>query len=236
MDWAGRKTALAYQLAKQSKAVKRDMEAMLVGNTGNSAGKGSGGGDTAAARATAGARAWITTNTSLGSGGANNASGTAATDGTQRTVTEAMVQAVAKSCFDNGGHPDTILLGTSQKQTFSGFASTSSGMPISQIYNKHDGASPASMVAAIDVYVSDFGTFKLVPDLWLGYDGSGRSSSDAGRDMFLVDFDFWSVAYLRPWKIEELGKTGDASKRQIVVEYGLKAKNEASSGCVADLS
>jgi len=129
------------------------MEAMLVGNTGNSAGKGSGGGDTAAARATAGARAWITTNTSLGSGGANNASGTAATDGTQRTVTEAMVQAVAKSCFDNGGHPDTILLGTSQKQTFSGFASTSSGMPISQIYNKHDGASPASMVAAIDVYV-----------------------------------------------------------------------------------
>ena len=54
--------------------------------------------------------------------------------------------------------------------------------------------------------------------------------------MFLVDFDFWSVAYLRPWKIEELGKTGDASKRQIVVEYGLKAKNEASSGCVADLS
>ena len=126
---------------------------MLVGNTGNSAGKGSGGGDTAAARATAGARAWITTNTSLGTSGANNASGTAATDGTQRTVTEAMVQAVAKSCFDNGGHPDTILLGTSQKQTFSGFASTSSGMPISQIYNKHDGASPASMVAAIDVYV-----------------------------------------------------------------------------------
>ena len=39
----------------------------------------SGGGDTAAARATAGARAWITTNTSLGTSGANNASGTAAT-------------------------------------------------------------------------------------------------------------------------------------------------------------
>jgi hypothetical protein len=40
VDWAGRKTALAYQLAKESKAIKRDMEAMLVGNTGNSAGKG----------------------------------------------------------------------------------------------------------------------------------------------------------------------------------------------------
>lgn len=75
-----------------------------------------------------------------------------------------------------------------------------------------------------------------MPDLWLGYDGASRSSSTAGRDLFLVDFDFWSVSYLRPWKIEELGKTGDAQKRQIVVEYGLKAKNEASSGVVADLS
>lgn len=75
-----------------------------------------------------------------------------------------------------------------------------------------------------------------MPDLWIGYDGTGRSSAKAGRDLFLVDFDFWSVAYLRPWKIEELGKTGDAQKRQIVVEYGLKAKNEASSGVVADLT
>jgi hypothetical protein len=236
VSWAGRKTALAYQLAKSSKALKREMESMLVGNTGSSAGKGSGGGDTAAARSTAGLRTWLTTNTSLGTGGANNAAGAASTDGTRRTMTEAMVQAVAKSCYDNGGHPDTILLGTSQKQTFSGFAATSSGSPISQIYNNTGGDSPASLVSAIDVYVSDFGTFKLVPDLWIGYDGTGRSSSMAGRDLFMIDFDFWSCAYLRPWAVEELAKTGDATKRQIVVEYGLKAKNEASSGVVADLS
>ena len=236
VDWAGRKTALAYQLAKASKEMKRQMESMLLGNTGSSAGKGSGGGDTAAVRATAGLRTWLTTNTDLGTGGANNAAGTAATDGTQRTLTEAMIQAVAKSCFENGGHPSTILCGTSQKQTISSFAETSSGTPISQIYNKSDGDSPASMVAAIDVYTGDFGTYSIKPDLWIGYDGSGRSSSSAGRDVFLLDFEYWDCAYLRPWGVHDLARTGDSEKRQILVEYGLRAKNEASSGVVADIT
>ena len=236
VDWAGRKTALAYQLAKASKEMKRQMESMLLGNTGSSAGVGPGGGDTAAARATAGLRTWLTTNTSLGTGGANNAAATAATDGTQRTLTEAMIQAVAKSCFENGGHPSTILCGTSQKQTISSFAETSSGTPISQIYNKSDGDSPASMVAAIDVYTGDFGTYSIKPDLWIGYDGSGRSSSSAGRDVFLLDFEYWDCAYLRPWGVHDLARTGDSEKRQILVEYGLRAKNEASSGVVADIT
>lgn len=217
--------------------MKREMESMLLGNTGKSAGKGSGGGDTAAARATAGLRTWLTSNTSLGTSGANNAAGAAATDGTQRTLTEAMIKAVAKSCFESGGHPDTILCGTSQKQTISGFASSSSaGYPTSQIYNQTDGQSPASMVAAIDFYTGDFGTYAIKPDLWIGYDGSGRSASTAGRDVFLLDMEYWDCAYLRNWQVSELSKTGDSAKRQIICEYGLRSKNEASSGVVADIS
>tara|TARA_R110002020_G_scaffold75637_3_gene192321 strand:+ start:968 stop:2011 length:1044 start_codon:yes stop_codon:yes gene_type:complete len=237
VDWAGRKTALAYQLAKASKEMKRQMESMLLGNTGSSAGKGSGGGDTAAARATAGLRTWLTSNTDLGSGGADNAAGTAATDGTQRTLTEAMIKTVAKSCFESGGNPDTILCGTAQKQTISGFASSSAaGYPVAQAYITADRDSQASMVAAIDVYTGDFGTYKIKPDLWIGYDGTGRSSASAGRDVFLLDAEYWDVAYLRPWRAEELAKTGDSAKRAIVVEYGLRAKNEASSGVVADIT
>lgn len=237
IDWAGRKTALAYQLAKASKELKRQLESMLLGNTGKSAGKGSGGSDTAAARATAGLRTWLTTNTSLGTGGANNAAGTAATDGTQRTLTEAMVKAVAKSCFENGGHPDTILCGTAQKQTISSFATASSaGYPVAQNYISASKDSQATMIAAIDVYTGDFGTYSVKPDLWIGYDGASRGSSEAGRDVFLIDFEFWDVAYLRPWSVHELSRTGDSAKRQILVEYGLRAKNEASSGVVADIT
>ena len=237
VDWAGRKTALAYQLAKASKEMKRQMESMLLGNTGKSAGKGSGGGDTAAARATAGLRTWLTSNTDLGTGGADNAAGTAATDGTQRTLTEAMIQAVALSCFENGGHPDSILCGTSQKQTISTFAtSASAGYPVAQAYITADRDSQASMVAAIDVYTGDFGSYTIKPDLWIGYDGTGRSSASAGRDVFLIDYEYWDVAYLRPWRVHELSRTGDSAKRQVLVEYGLRAKNEASSGVVADIT
>ena len=34
----------------------------------------------------------------------------------------------------------------------------------------------------------------------------------------------------------ELAKTGDAEKRMLLVEYGLKVKNEAALGVIADLT
>ena len=51
-----------------------------------------------------------------------------------------------------------------------------------------------------------------------------------------MDFDYWCISYLRPFKQETLAKTGDSEKRHIVVEWGLKSKNEKSSGFLADLS
>ena len=39
-----------------------------------------------------------------------------------------------------------------------------------------------------------------------------------------------------PEKIIELAKTGDAEKRMILAEYGLKVKNEAALGVAADLT
>lgn len=181
VDWAGRKSAQAYQMAKRSKELKRDMESMLLDNTAKSAGKGSGGGDTAAARASGGICTWFETNYDGGSGGAVGGGGSAATDassGNMRAITEALCKTVIKECFDAGGEPDTILCGTTQKQAISGFASSSSaGYPVSQIMNDAK-SSPATMVAAIDIYVSDFGTFKVVPDRFI------RAVSTVARDCF----------------------------------------------------
>ena len=228
VDFAGRKSSHAYQLAKASKELKRDMESMLLDNTAKSAGKGAGGSDTAAARASGGICTWLGTNADFGSGGSAGGAGAAATDGTRRTLTEAICKTVIKECFDSGGEPDLILCGSSQKQVISGFASSSSaGYPVSQIHNTANGQSPATMVSAIDVYVSDFGTFRISPDRFI------RSS---GRDVFFLDMDFWSVNYLRPFGETQLARTGDSESTMLISEYTLVAKNEKSSGWAADIT
>ena len=53
VDWAGRKSSQAYQLAKRAKEIKRDMEFMLTGETVKAAGAAG------AARATSACMTWM---------------------------------------------------------------------------------------------------------------------------------------------------------------------------------
>ena len=55
------------------------------------------------------------------------------------------------------------------------------------------------------------------------------------RTAHVLQSDMWGVAYLRPFKVQKLARTGGAEKAQIDVEYTLVSKNEAASGVVADL-
>ena len=52
----------------------------------------------------------------------------------------------------------------------------------------------------------------------------------------MLDPEYAAVSYLRPFQTVELAKTGDAEKRLITVEYGLKVNTEAAHGLAADLT
>ena len=207
---AGRKSELAYQLIKASKEFKRDIEKILVGNqasvTGNST----------TARKLRSLESWYATNTSRGSSGANGSTSAAATDGTQRTFTETLLKTVLQSIFTNGGSPNMLMLGANQKQVFSGFTGNST---------RYASATDKALTATVDLYVSDFGELKIVPN---------RFQRD--RTCHIIQPDMWALAYLQPFLISDLGKTGNSYKKQVVAEYTLEARNEASSGVVADLS
>lgn len=214
VDTAGRKSETAYYLAKAGKELKRDMETILTQNNAAVTGNAS------TARETGGALAWLETNTARGTGGSDGGSGTtAATNGTQRALTETLMKGVIKDCWTEGGSPDTVMVGSHVKTVISGFSGTSTQ------YTQTPGSGQGTIHAASDVYVSDFGTFEIVPN---------RFSS--ARDAYVIDWDYWAVSYLRPFKQEKLAKTGDSSKTMLLAEYGLKSKNEAASGVVADLS
>ena len=72
---------------------------------------------------------WIKTNTSKGAAGSDPSTADGAgtrTDGTTRAFTEAQLKAALKSAWDNGGKPDTIMVGSFNKQQFSTFTGRAS--------------------------------------------------------------------------------------------------------------
>ena len=207
---AGMTSEMAYQIAKAGKELKRDMEFDLTGvNVATVGSSGTG-------RKLRGFEAWCNTNDAHGAGGSTHGTTGAVTDGTQRVLTEALVKSSLKACYDEGGNPDLLLVGSFNKQKVSGFTGNSTRM---------DMAEDRSLVATIDVYVSDFGEVRVVADRIL------RSS---GRTTMIVDTEMWHTAMLRPFTVQDLAKTGDSEVKQLIVEYTLVSKNEKASAKIAD--
>jgi hypothetical protein len=215
---AGRKSEKAYQLAKVSSEIKRDMEAALLGNTVKSNGNSS------TARVLGGLQTWLNSNYSGGTDGVAGSLGTTArVTGTDRAFTSTILNTVIQSTYTAGGAPTLLLVTPAQKvvaSTFTGIATRFRDVPAAQ---------QAQIVAAADVYVSDFGIIQIVPDRFI-------PNTDNDDVAFLLDPEMAAVAYLRPFQTLELAKTGDAETTQLLVEYTLEVKNQAAHGIIADLT
>lgn len=219
VDKAGRKSEKAYQLAKVSAEIKRNIELTLLSNQVSAAGNSS------TARTMGGLQAWLATNGDFGTSGVAGSGGTTArTNGTNRTFTEDILKTVVKEVYQSGGNPKVLMVNPTHKQTVSAFAGIAA-----QRYMAPSNE-PTTIVGAADVYMSDFGTLSVVPNRFMN---STNSCDDAG---FVIDPDMLAVAYLRPFQTIELAKTGDSEKTQLLAELTLEVKNEAAHGIIADLS
>jgi Family of unknown function (DUF5309) len=216
---AGMKRLFAYELVKKTKELKRDLEFAFTQNQAVVAG------NSTTARQLRGFEHWIGdnqgafngTNNSRGTGGADAASATASlTDGTQRPLTENLLKPVLQTIADNGGEVDQIHVGSFNKSVISGFSGN---------VTRTQDTSDKKLVSALDIYVSDFGSHKVV------YNRFSRK-----RTALLVDTGMWAKADLRPMNTVDLATTGDATKGMIIIETTLEARQEAASGVVADLT
>ena len=214
---AGRKSEVAYELAKLGKELKRDMETSLCAN------KGAVAGNTSTARQTGSLLAFLKTNIDKASGGVapvyTNIPTDVWTDGAQRTFTETILKNVIQQCWTQGANPKTVMVGALGKQAVSGFAG------VVELTRPQNNNSPTTIIGAASAYVSDFGTLTVVPNRF-------QRTSTA----FVLDWDFISVDYLRPFRQVPLAKTGDAEKRLLTAEYMLRVKNEKAEGCAVDLT
>lgn len=215
-DRAGRKSELTYQAAKQSAEIKRDMETMALANQAKVAG------DSSTARRTASLGAWVATNTSVGATGTDPSpidGSDPRNDGTQRAFTETILKDVIQQIWTEGGKLKMLMLGSFNKVAASAFTGIAA-----QRYNAQ-GAKPSTIIGAADIYVSDFGNLEIVPNRF-----------QRARDGWLIDPEYVSFVYLRPFTVEKLAKTGDSEKRMLLVEWGLKVKQEKALGLAADLT
>jgi len=219
VDKAGRKSEKAYQLAKASSEVKRDMELTLLSNQVAAAGNSS------TARTLGGLQTWLATNGDFGTSGVAGASGTTArTDGTDRTFTEDILKTVVKEVYTAGGNPKVLMVNPAHKQTVSAFA----GIAAQRYMAPSNEAT--TIIGAADVYLSDFGTMSVVPNRFM------NATNACDETAFVIDPDMLAIAYLRPFATNELAKTGDSEKTQLICEATLEVKNEAAHGVIADLS
>ena len=247
VDKAGRSSEMSYQLAKASKALKRDMEAIL---TRNQAAVADGDGNTASKlgglrscyRNKITASAESTTALVGGGSGANGGTnpGTtfipaAAVAGTLRAMSETLLQQSILACYSNGGEPDTIMLSPLNKANMSAYlfgASARVATLYSQIQQSSRSGNTAQ--ATVDIYVSDFGALKIVPSRFMGWDSTNHIPDNT--TVHILDMAMWAVGYLRPFQTKEIAKIGDSDRRLLLVDYTLVYKQEMASGCVADVN
>jgi hypothetical protein len=214
---AGRRSELAYQISKRASELKRDQEFVML-NGGIAVA-----GDSTTARVTASLGAFIKTNTDKQTNGVDPSYTTlpnsARTDGNVRTFTETILKNVIQKVWTQGGTPKILMCGPVNKQRVSGFSGIASSR-----FNIDGGAKPATLVGAVDIYVSDFGNVQVIANRF-----------QRERDAWVIDPDYAKMTVLRPYQQVELAKTGDAEKRMLIVEWGHKVTSELAHGLAADL-
>ena len=199
VDFAGRKSTQAYQMAKRAKELKLDMEHMLL-----AVAQAPTAGSTGVARKTGSVGAWITSNV---------ISASAAPD-------EADIRAMMEQCWTAGAQPKVLMCDGVIKQEISALSQS-----VSELRTAANDKSPAYVVAAVDIYVSDFGNLQMVPNRLMPADTA-----------YFLDYEFWDIAYLRPFMTHDIARTGDSVAQQLVVEYGLRSKNEEANGKITGWS
>ena len=195
----GRAKQTAYNLAKVLKTVKLDVEKSMVG-VSQAAVTGS----ASAARKMASIDQQISTTVDAGSN---------STD----ALTEAKLLELGQTCYTNGSDPSVLMIKPADSTIIAGFASSSN--------RQRDLADNKTLVNAIDVLVTSFGTYRVV-----------LNRECLATNAYLIDPSMFKQAVLRPFTRTLLAKTGDSDKHMVIGEVSVKHSQFSDSGMITGLS
>jgi hypothetical protein len=211
---AGRKSELAYQLAKKGKELRMDIEYALIGAPQAKTQRNS---------STAGTLgnifSYYKTNGSLGAGGVAPVGdgSNVGTAGTDRVLTEDLILDASEKIWQNGGKANTIHTSSTLKRVISEtFVGRATEVTLDSAANK--------VSQTVDVYETDWGVYKIMANRHF-----------AAKTLFMFDPSMHSLNYLRAFRQYPLAKTGDSEKRQLLAEYTLRVNNEKSGALIRDV-
>jgi len=211
---------------KSMKEYKRDVELDLLGRQGSSAGA------TNTAAASGGVLAWIwgtgatlpgNTVAATSSAGTTPSYASAAvagqTDGTTAasSITYSDIESAAELAWNDGGEPDTIICSAGQKKVVDGFTSRATR---TADVGKTD---ELTVQGAVNILVTSFGTFKVVLSRYI-----------PRNCLLIMQMDKWALGQLRAPKVVNPAQDSDGTKKVIIGEYTLIARNPNSSAKVVD--
>jgi len=195
----GRAKETALQLAKKLKEIKKDYEHAMVGVT-----QASVAGSASTARKMTSLLNQISTNVDAGAGSAD-------------ALTEAKLLEAGQTAYDNNSDVDTFMIKPADAQIVAGFsAAAGRNREINQ---------GKTLVNAIDIYVSPYGTYRVVLNRELKTDHA-----------LLIDPTMFKTCTLRPFTRTLLAKNGDSDRHHVVGEVSCKHTNFGDSVKITGLS
>jgi len=195
----GRAKETALQLAKKLKEIKKDYEHAMVGVT-----QASVAGSASTARKMTSLLNQISTNVDAGGGSAD-------------ALTEAKLLEAGQTAYDNNSDVDTFMIKPADAQIVAGFsAAAGRNREINQ---------GKTLVNAIDIYVSPYGTYRVVLNRELKTDHA-----------LLIDPTMFKACTLRPFTRTLLAKSGDSDKHLVIGEVSCKHTNFGDSVKITGLS
>jgi len=195
----GRAKETALQLAKKLKEIKKDYEHAMVGVTQVAVA-----GSASTARKMTSLLNQISTEIDAGADATN-------------ALTEAKLLEAGQTAYDNNSDVDTFMIKPADAQIVAGFsAAAGRNREINQ---------GKTLVNAIDIYVSPYGTYRVVLNRELKTDHA-----------LLIDPTMFKTCTLRPFTRTLLAKNGDSDRHHVVGEVSCKHTNFGDSVKITGLS
>ena len=195
----GRAKETALQLAKKLKEIKKDYEHAMVGVTQVAVA-----GSASTARKMTSLLNQISTEIDAGADATN-------------ALTEAKLLEAGQTAYDNNSDVDTFMIKPADAQIVAGFsAAAGRNREINQ---------GKTLVNAIDIYVSPYGTYRVVLNRELKTDHA-----------LLIDPTMFKTCTLRPFTRTLLAKSGDSDKHLVIGEVSCKHTNFGDSVKITGLS
>jgi hypothetical protein len=237
VDQAGVADEYAYQLKKRGTELRRDVEHDLVHSWNGSNGSGT--------RTMGGYQAFTNVNVvNAGTAGAYTAPSTkgigtigtiarGASDANLAALELSNVDDAMQTIYQEGGKATVMMTSPANKRKFSSKAQAA-GSNVSR--NIDDSG---KLRQSVELYDSDFGTIKIVPNYVMGLahnTGSGATTNAADFSALVYDPQWYNIATLRALHETEVGQAGDSTIGQIVEECSLEVRNPTGCGLIVGLA